>query len=141
MNTLYDQHTICDLIPQREPMIMVDAFYGIADETAYAGLIIRQENIFVEDNVLREEGLMEHMAQSAAARAGYVARSKGEPVRLGYIGAVTKAEFCRLPRVGEQLLSAVRIIEEVMDITLLEVETRIGDERVAACRMKIFTEK
>ena len=141
MKPLFDHTTIQELIPQREPMVEVDTFYGIEDDVAWAGLTITPENIFTQDDHFTTEGLMEHMAQSAAARAGYVALKDQQPVALGYIGAVNKAEFGRLPRVGERLLTRVEVIQEVMDITLIEVECRVEEEMVAKCRMKIFTER
>ena len=140
MKALYDHSNIEDLLPQRFPMVQVDSFYGIHDQIAYTSLTIRPENIFVEDGFFTEEGLTEHMAQSAAARAGYLAVSNQRPIRLGYIGAVSKAQFSRRPIIGEKLMTEVRIIEEVMQIALIEVVSRIEDQIVASCRMKIFTE-
>lgn len=137
---LFDRDHITELLPQRDPMVMVDAFYGITGGVSLAGLEVCPDNIFLEGECLSAEGLMEHMAQAAAARAGYEARRRGEPVRLGFIGSINGATFGRSPRVGERILTRVVIVEQVMNIDLVEITARIGDEPVASCRMKIFTE-
>lgn len=141
MTLLYDHETITQLIPQRWPMLEVDAFYGMDEGVAVAGLTVREDNILCEGDHLSEEGLTEHMAQSAAARAGYMALQAGEPIRLGYIGSVNQIEYVRLPKVDEEIRTRVRLVEEVMNIALLEIESHIGEERIASCRMKIFLEQ
>lgn len=142
MKALYDKEHITRLIPQREPMVQVDEFFGIGEDgIATAGLTVREENIFCEEGHLSLEGLTEHMAQSAAARAGYEAVQRGEEVRLGFIGAVRGLSVVRLPRCGERLTTSVEVVEQVMGIALISLVCRVGDEEIASCSMKIFTEE
>ena len=69
---------IVEYIPQRPPIVMADAFYGIGEDgCARSGLTVCEDNIFVEEDALSECGLIEHIAQSAALRAGYMNRSRG----------------------------------------------------------------
>ena len=64
---------IVEYIPQRPPIVMADAFYGIGEDgCARSGLTVCEDNIFVEEGALSECGLIEHIAQSAALRAGYM---------------------------------------------------------------------
>ena len=60
------------LIPQRPPMVMIDRFYGIEENTSWSGLTVTTDNLFCRDGVLQETGIIEHIAQSAAARVGYI---------------------------------------------------------------------
>ena len=88
------------LIPQRPPMVMIDRFYGIEENTSWSGLAVTPDNLFCRDGVLQETGIIEHIAQSAAARVGYIYMLREEPVPLGFIGSVEKNEnipssFCR----------------------------------------------
>ena len=56
------------LIPQRPPMVMVDVLYS-ADETGgQTGLTVSASNVFCISGHLAEPGLIEHSAQSAAAK-------------------------------------------------------------------------
>lgn len=140
MKPIYDRHTILQLIPQRPPMVEVDDFYGLENQRARCGLTVREDNLLLDGEHLSASGVLEHMAQSAAARAGYLAVSGGERVKLGFIGSVNNVSFVRLPRIGEYITTTVEVLETVTSIALIAVESRVGSEPVAACRMKIFTE-
>lgn len=122
-------------------MVEVDDFYGIEDTRALCGLTVRADNLLLDGDHLSEAGLLEHMAQSAAARAGYLAVSRGEEIRLGFIGSVNSASFERLPRIGEYITTTVEVLETVMNIALITVASRVDNELIAECRMKIFTEQ
>lgn len=133
---------ILEYIPQRTPIVMVDAFYGIDDRgQSRSGLTVRGENIFVADGVLDECGIVEHIAQSAALRAGYMSRSRGERVALGYIGAVNDLKVHALPPVGSRLVTTIAVEQAVMNVTLLSARTECGGKPVAECRMKIYMEE
>lgn len=132
--------SIEELIPQRKPIVMVDRLTKIDEGVSYTEFELRADNLFVERGVLCECGLVEHMAQSAAARIGYLFRTRGEAVPIGYIGSVNRFVLHRLPRVGEQLTTTLRILQEVYQVSLVEAVVRVGDEVVATTRMKIFLE-
>lgn len=130
-----------ELIPQRAPIVMVDCLTSIEEGVSYTELEVRSDNLFVERGVLSECGLIEHIAQSAAARIGYLFRMRDETVPIGYIGSVNQFALGRLPRVGERLTTSIRVLQEVYQVSLVEAEVRSGDEVVASSRMKIFLEQ
>lgn len=130
-----------ELIPQRAPIVMVDRLTSIEEGVSYTELEVRADNLFVERGVLSECGLIEHIAQSAAARIGYLFRMRGEAVPIGYIGSVNQFALGRLPRVGERLTTSIRVLQEVYQVSLVEAEVRSDDEVVASSRMKIFLEQ
>ena len=137
--TNYD---IKSLIPQREPILLVDALVGVEGDMARTQLTVRRDNSFVgDDGLLAEPGLIEHIAQSAALRAGYMDRSRGEKVRLGYIGAVNDLKVHALPPVGSRLVTTIVVEQAVMNVTLLSARTECGGKPVAECRMKIYLEE
>ncbi len=133
--------SIEELIPQRVPIVMVDRLTSIEEGVSYTELEVRADNLFVERGVLSECGLIEHIAQSAAARIGYLFRMRGEAVPIGYIGSVNQFALGRLPRVGERFTTSIRVLQEVYQVSLVEAEVRSGDEVVASSRMKIFLEQ
>lgn len=60
---------ILNLIPQRPPIVMVDSFFGFEENRSYSGLTDHiTDNLFCEAGRLQEPGIIEHIAQSAAAR-------------------------------------------------------------------------
>ena len=131
---------IQDLIPQRAPIVMVDRFLGIEHGISRTELCVREDNIFVNDGNLTECGLIEHIAQSAAARVGYIFRSEGQEVPVGYIGSINKFSIDVLPSVGSVISTEVKVLQEIMGISLIEAECMINGEHVANCKMKIFLE-
>ena len=86
---------ILNLIPQRPPIVMVDSFFGIEKNHSYSGLTVTADNIFYETGKLQEAGIIEHIAQSAAARIGFLYTRQGEKVPLGFIGSNLKSTICQ----------------------------------------------
>lgn len=140
-NTIIEGKDILSLIPQREPIIMVDRFLGIKEGVSYSELTIAENNIFCERGHFNESGLIEHIAQSAAARVGYVCQQMNVPVPLGFIGSVDKMKIKTLPTIGDKLETSISIIQEVMDITLIHAEVKVEGEIIAECKMKIVLNK
>lgn len=136
--TITSYHEIIELIPQRAPMVMIDSFFGISDHVSTSALTITKENLFSTDEGFDECGIMEHIAQSAAARVGYICKNSGEEIPLGYIGSINKCKIYALPQVGKTLITQIRIEQEVMNITLISATVTVNDEVVAECQMKIY---
>ncbi|WP_288360377.1 hydroxymyristoyl-ACP dehydratase [Bacteroides congonensis] len=132
---------ILGLIPQRPPIVMVDSFFGIEENCSYSGLTITSDNIFCEAGKLQEPGVIEHIAQSAAARIGFIYTRQGAQVPLGFIGSVDKLKIYNLPEVGIKLFTEITVVQEVFDITLVSAQVKAGEELIAECRMKIFIKK
>lgn len=132
---MYD---ILDLIPQRDPIVMVDGFSGIDNNISVTYLEVKSNNIFLYDNMLTECGLIEHIAQSAAARVGYICLSNGEDIKLGYIGSINKFCIERNPQIGETVKTYIHVVQEVFNITLIEAHCFVNADEIASCQMKIF---
>ncbi len=129
---------ILDLIPQRAPIVMVDEFLGMDNNISKTRLSVKDDNIFVDDGILSECGLIEHIAQSAAARVGYVFKTNNQEIPIGYIGSVNNFELKEFPKVGEVISTEIEIIQEVFNITLIQAKCYINDVEIASCKMKIF---
>ena len=129
------------LIPQRNPIVMVDTFFCADEKSAETGLHVKLGNIFCEGGFLREPGMIEHVAQSAASFAGYAPFIKGESPKLGFIGEVKKFKIICLPKVGEFLHTRLRVLGEAAGVTLISAEIKSGEEVLATCQMKIFIEE
>lgn len=138
---IFQDEEVLRLIPQRAPIVLVDKFYGIEDNRSYAGFTIPENHLFCESGQLQEAGIIEHIAQSAAARIGYLYYQKGEKTPLGFIGSIDKLTIHQLPEAGKELLTEISIIQEVFDITLIAAQVKVEEQPVAECRMKIFIKK
>lgn len=111
-------------------------------DVAVTCLSVRADNYFIdEDRLLAEPGIIEHIAQSASAFAGYRAMLAGaaEPP-VGYIGEVKKFRCYRCPQVGDELRTTITMGAEMAGVTIITGEVRFsgGDEIVADTQMKIF---
>jgi predicted hotdog family 3-hydroxylacyl-ACP dehydratase len=82
--------------------------------------------------------LLENIAQTAAARAGYMAQLENKPVQAGYIGAVRNMVVFALPLVNDKLLTEIKIEDQVFDVTMISGKVWCNEKLLAQCEMKIF---
>ncbi|MDR2847486.1 MAG: pseudouridylate synthase, partial [Bacteroidales bacterium] len=68
------QLDILDLIPQRRPFVMVDKLLHFDMDVTTTAFKILPDNIFVVNDVLTESGIIESIAQTCAARMGYISK-------------------------------------------------------------------
>jgi predicted hotdog family 3-hydroxylacyl-ACP dehydratase len=134
---------IKDLIPQRSPILMVDELLEVNGEEAHTSFTIRSDNFFLdEEGQFEASGLIEHIAQSASAFAGYLAILAGaEKPPIGYIGEVKNFKCHHYPRVGEELYTIIRQGPEVEGVMLLSGKTYIEEKIVAETEMKIYIQR
>ena len=129
---------ILELLPQRPPFVMVDHLVDYSETQTTCELSVRPDNVFCENGELAAAGLIEHIAQTCAARLGYYNKYVLKVgVRLGFIGEVKDLEIVRLPREGETLNTTIVVMQEIFDVTLVNAEVRVGTEVIATTRLKI----
>lgn len=132
------KENIESLIPQRKPFVMIDELSVSEGNFTRTRLQVRADNIFAEDGFFTEPGLLENIAQTAAARAGYEAQKDNAPVRVGYIGAVKNFEVFVLPAVGDVLETEIITGNQVFDVSVIKGTIHSNGHLVARCEMKIF---
>ena len=69
------------LIPHRPPFVMIDKLLAFNETTTRIEIHIKTDNILVERGLFKVPRLVEHIAQTAAARTGYIAKRANKPVR------------------------------------------------------------
>jgi predicted hotdog family 3-hydroxylacyl-ACP dehydratase len=129
------------LIPQKPPFVMVDKLLHSDDNSAKTSFRINKDNVLVINGEFTEAGLMENIAQTAAARAGHLAIMKNKPVDVGYIGSVKNFEIFDLPKVNDELITEVHINNQVFDVAVITGIVKQDDIVVAQCEMNIFINK
>ena len=128
---------ILDLIPQRRPFVAVDRLVSYTEPISVTELTVVQDDLFCRQGVFSVYGVIEHIAQSCAARIGYKNLSAGQGIKLGFIGAIKDFTAERPVLVGERLTTTIEVINEVFSMTLVEATVRVEGEKVAGCQMKI----
>lgn len=133
-----EQIDIHELLPQREPFVMVDKLVYFDEKTTTASFLVREDNLFVENGRLNACALAENIAQTCAARLGYVNKyilKRG--IQIGFIGAVKDLKVIDTPVVGDVLTTTIHVLEQIMGLTLVTAVIRIGDRVVTTAEMKI----
>ena len=120
---------------------MIDAIINCEETYVTTQFEINKENIFVKDSVLLEPGIIENMAQTAAAKAGYEAKRQNAEPFLGFIGAIKDLKIYAFPKVGNMLKTTVTVKMDVMGITLIWAASMCKDMKIAECEMKILIRK
>ena len=135
---LVTKENIISYIPQKAPFVMIDQLIDTDETTTRTTFRVREDNIFVEEGILREPALVENIAQTAAARAGYLVQKENLPVMVGYIGAIKDLEIFTLPKINDNLETEIEIKNQVFDVTLISGTVRCNGIVLAQCEMKIF---
>ncbi len=117
---------------------MVDKLLGVTDTATTTGFTIKADNIFVKEGIFKEPGLVENIAQTAAAGAGYVSYTQNKPVLVGYIGAVNNLQVFALPATGDELITEITTENQIFDVTLISGKITCNGQLIAQCNMKIF---
>ncbi len=124
---------IRDILPQRSPMLMVDALTEFGEAGAVTEFRARADCIFVEHGRLTPEGIVENVAQTCAARTGYYNKYVlGQPVEIGFIGAVRKFRVHCAPQVGETLRTEIVIRSEFFGISMADAKVLDSEGNVIA---------
>ena len=133
----FEDISIRELIPQRPPFVMIDKLLSFDMVFTVTQLEVRADNVFCKDGHLSAEGLMENIAQTCAARMGYINLTKNEAVKIGVIGAVNNFEVFRTPKIGEVIITTIEMLEEMFQVTMVKAIVKCGEETIAQANMKI----
>ncbi|MFX0555704.1 hypothetical protein ACOCEA_02845 [Maribacter sp. CXY002] len=125
-----------ELIPQKWPFVMVDKLHHFSKNEIVSGLTITASNLFFSSNEFQEPGLIENMAQTVAMHKGYTYYLKNEAAPVGYIGAIKKAEIFTLPKLGDELVTTVTILHDIMGVTLVKAKIECGKTLIASSEIK-----
>jgi predicted hotdog family 3-hydroxylacyl-ACP dehydratase len=135
-----EEHPIIDLIPQRPPFVMLDHLTSCAEKSAAGSLYIRESNVLCHNGCLQESGLIECVAQTAAAYTGYRQLSAKKEVARGYIGAVKNLVIHYLPLANTEIHSEIIIENELLGYTIVTGKIFQNNAMVAECEMRILVE-
>lgn len=133
-----DKIDIHELLPQREPFVMVGRMVYFDMGRCATRTRIAPGNLFVEMGRFTASGIIENIAQTCAARIGYINKyilKKG--IQLGFIGAIRNMNLYRSPEAGEEIETEIVTIEEVLGMTLVSAKVTAGEETIAEAEIKI----
>ena len=125
---------VLTLLPQRPPFVMIDCLTHFDEVLTASRFSVRADNLFMEDGILNSCALVENIAQTCAARMGYINEYiLKDKVKLGFIGDIKHLQVTRPARLGEVLTTEV----EVLQMTLVKAHVKVGEELIVTADMKI----
>ena len=126
------------LIPQKEPMVMVDTLIEHNEKFTVSGLKLLNSNLFCQNGFFSEPGLVENMAQTAALRSGYAAFLKNEKPKIGFIGSMKNISIYELPKESDELKTKIAVITELLKALIIKAEVFVKEKLMAEGEMTIF---
>ncbi len=131
-----------ELLPQQEPFVMIDRLIGFDEKITITETNINESRLFVDNGHFTAAGLIENIAQTCAARIGYVNKYvllKG--IQIGFIGAIRGLKIIETPCVGSTITTKVEVLEDVFGMTLANAEIVCNGNPIVTTQIKIAIEK
>lgn len=129
---------ILELLPQKEPFVMISRLVIFDDVRTVTETDIKNDNIFVENGYFTASGLIENIAQTCAARVGFVNKFiLKETIQIGVIGAIRNMEIKELPKAGQTITTVVDVKEDVFGMTLASAIVQCDHCTLASTEIKI----
>lgn len=138
-------------LPHKKPMLMVDIIEEINKEFVITKFKIQKNNVFLQNNLFQECGLIENAAQTCSAIVGqdffFDSNLKEiEAVKvIGFISAIKKIEIFELPQ-AESILTTTANLDssfETDDYTICSmfVEVKTNNRLLLKGSMNLFLQK
>jgi predicted hotdog family 3-hydroxylacyl-ACP dehydratase len=135
------EEDILNLIPQKPPFVMVDKLLFSDDNITKTSFTVDADNVLVINGEFTEAGLMENMAQTAAAGEGNMALIEERPIDIGYIAAVKNLEITELPKIGDELTTEIKVETRLLNVAIVSGKVWRDEQLLAQCEMKVFINK
>lgn len=127
-----------ELLPQQSPFIMIDCLTKFDKKITETNFEVRNDNIFVENGKLNACALAENIAQTCAARLGYVNKYiLKKDVQIGFIGAIKNLSVVETPSVGDILTTRIEVLQDIMGVTLVDAQIVCNNKVIVKAQMKI----
>jgi len=127
-----------ELLPQQSPFVMIDCLPKFDEKITETSFEVRNDNIFVENGKLNACALAENIAQTCAARLGYVNKYiLKKDVQIGFIGAIKNLSVVETPSVGDILTTRIEVLQDIMGVTLVDAQIVCNNKVIVKSQMKI----
>jgi predicted hotdog family 3-hydroxylacyl-ACP dehydratase len=117
---------------------MIDCLTKFDEKITETSFEVRNDNIFVENGKLNACALAENIAQTCAARLGYVNKYiLKKDVQIGFIGAIKNLSVVETPSVGDILTTRIEVLQDIMGVTLVDAQIVCNNKVIVKAQMKI----
>ena len=122
-------------------MVMIDNIISCYDRDVVTSFFIDEKNIFCKNGFFAEPGLVENIAQSAAAKIGFLTKPGEKEILLGYICSIKDLVINFLPPVNSIITTEIIVENELMGFTIISGKVMSGDNLACKCEMRIFAQE
>ena len=127
------------ILPQQSPFIMIDKLIRCDNVITETTFLLSNDNLFIYNGVFQESGIIENIAQTCAARMGYInSVINSIEIKVGFIGAIKELSIHSLPKTGDILNTSIEVKNEVLNFILIDAKVKVNNTLIAECEMKIF---
>jgi predicted hotdog family 3-hydroxylacyl-ACP dehydratase len=116
-------------LPHQKPMLMVDEILDISENGVECVFEIKPDNVFVENGLFSEAGLIENAAQTSSsivAQSFFSEKSKKSNV-IGFVSSIRKISIYEKPAVGDTIFTHATLL------------SRFDGENYTTCRVECKT--
>ncbi len=136
------QLPIEEIVPHREPMILIDQLVAHDVDTLLTQVNISEQSPYFDSviNGVPNYVCIEYMAQSIAALAGVEAKSRGDEIRVGFLLGSRKLKM-HIPYYsrGESYQTRVsRLYQEESGLAVFDCQIFHGQTLVAEANVNVF---
>jgi predicted hotdog family 3-hydroxylacyl-ACP dehydratase len=138
-------------LPHQAPMLMVDKFVDIDSQQVETVFEIKEDTLFVQNNIFLESGLIENAAQtcsSIVAQSYFIDENNKEISGIeviGFISTIKSITIHSLPKVGDTLTTKAvllsKFITDDYSLCTLSCQTFHKDELLLEGEINLFLQE
>jgi predicted hotdog family 3-hydroxylacyl-ACP dehydratase len=138
-------------LPHRKPMLMVDMILSMDKESVLTVFQIADDNIFTNDGIFIESGLIENAAQTCSAIVAkdfFVDENnqdKEDVSVIGFISALKTLRIHSLPKVGDTITTKAalssKFITEAYTLCTMDCRTFLNEELLLEGEINLFIQE
>ena len=142
---------IQNYLPHRPPMLMVDLILNVDASYVETVFLIKEDNIFVSNDVFIEAGLIENTAQTCSAIVGkkYFFDENGSENEninvIGFISAIKNLKIHELPKAYDTIITRANLVSKFegdnYTLCTMSCESLLGEKKLLECEINLFIQK
>jgi 3-hydroxyacyl-[acyl-carrier-protein] dehydratase len=135
------ESTIIEYIPQKAPIVLIGKLHSAENGKTVSSFLISEDHLFCDQGQFLEAGLIENMAQTAAAGVGYKSKQEGKEPPVGFIGGIKNLQVYSFPHAGDEIVTEITVEHQVFDATVANGKIFLNEKLLAECELTIFVIK
>ncbi len=141
-------------LPHRGNMLMVDKLLALTDDIVETELTLSKNNIFVDNSLFQESGLIENIAQTCSIIVGssYFHQEEGDQLDeennsdvIGFISTIKKINIHHLPKINTTIKSKGVLVSRFdgdgYSICTMNGLIYSGEKLLLDCQLNLFIKK